>query len=705
LDEMLDRAVQSDVVFFGETHIDETTHTLELAVYKGLIRRTKGRVVLAMEMFQRDVQPVLDSYLAGEIDEATFLEKARPWGNYRTAYRPLIETAKREGLPVVASNVPDSIRRRVAFGGRKALDKLSGEERGFLATELKPNSEAYWKRFARVVRGHMRRIVQGSPERRLLSSQSLWDNTMGESCARAVERHPGWIVLHINGGFHSQFREGTVGQLLARRPAARVTVIEASPVDDFTAVASWFNPKRADFLAVVESRAHGLNEGVHAVRVSPALRYRISLPKGASDAKPAPLLIWLPADGLRSKDGLVRWRQALGDHAALVVVEPPYPQVEEDLSLGGRWIWGDTFNEDLGMLEEGLTAICGYVLRHYPIDPSRILLAGEGTGATVVAAASLYASDLAVPALAVAPKRFGQLHRLPLPGPRDAGPGGALGPLPNPTHALRVLALARDKDWWTREAAEHKEAGLGTQVLDAGTGGWQLAALVEKKVRRALGLAPQVISGAKADQPGLLLVRSQSTPRARHWALRLGLLAQKAGRKAAVVERARLAAFLASPAGKGPWQARPLALLGEPMELGTLPDRVKPVPGWGPKDFLLGRGLPLAAGPFGGTTILLLPAGMQAADQAAWKELQTRGAIHRVSRMAQLLVVPEHALGSALEQVLQSRRTSVLIVPAGFSATPQAMRRFRNLAAEYADKLTIEWLPGLGGGLRMEDSR
>jgi hypothetical protein len=40
LDALLDAAARKEVVFLGETHLDETTHELELALYEGLIERT-----------------------------------------------------------------------------------------------------------------------------------------------------------------------------------------------------------------------------------------------------------------------------------------------------------------------------------------------------------------------------------------------------------------------------------------------------------------------------------------------------------------------------------------------------------------------------------------------------------------------------------------------------------------------------------------
>ena len=38
---------------------------------------------------------------------------------------------------------------------------------------------------------------------------------------------------------------------------------------------------------------------------------------------------------------------------------------------------------------ESTERVWGYVLRHYPIDPNRVCIAGEGTRATVAAAVAL----------------------------------------------------------------------------------------------------------------------------------------------------------------------------------------------------------------------------------------------------------------------------------------------------------------------------
>ena len=95
-EQALDRLADADVVGLGETHLDQLTHDAELELLRELAARRGNAVTLSMEMFERDVQPALDDYLAGRITEADFLARARPWKNYATDYRPLVELAKRE---------------------------------------------------------------------------------------------------------------------------------------------------------------------------------------------------------------------------------------------------------------------------------------------------------------------------------------------------------------------------------------------------------------------------------------------------------------------------------------------------------------------------------------------------------------------------------------------------------------------------------
>lgn len=94
------------VVYVGEQHEVAAIHELELWVLNKLLAR-RPDLALGMEQFQRDEQPAIDEYLAGEIDAATFEATAQPWENYAKYWKPLVEAMKAAGRPVLGLNVPD----------------------------------------------------------------------------------------------------------------------------------------------------------------------------------------------------------------------------------------------------------------------------------------------------------------------------------------------------------------------------------------------------------------------------------------------------------------------------------------------------------------------------------------------------------------------------------------------------------------------
>ena len=77
LAQMLDVAQDARIVYVGETHDNPSSHRLELQVLQGLAERLPGRLALGMEMFTTSQQPVLDEWVAGALDEKSFLKKSR----------------------------------------------------------------------------------------------------------------------------------------------------------------------------------------------------------------------------------------------------------------------------------------------------------------------------------------------------------------------------------------------------------------------------------------------------------------------------------------------------------------------------------------------------------------------------------------------------------------------------------------------------
>lgn len=243
----------SDVVFLGELHDDSVGHAVQFEIFRRALEKfaASRQITLSLEMFERDTQTVIDEYLAGLITENHFLLSSRPWGNYKTDYRPLVELAKEKRLPVAAANAPRRYVNMVSRGGREALAPLSKEAKKWLAPlPYAEPSVAYSKKF--------KALMGPSPEAQMgidniLSSQSLWDATMAYSVAQSLKRKRS-LVVHLNGGFHTENRLGTVEHLLRYRPKARVIVVTIRYEDDFKKFDPSKHTDKGDFVVLTDAK-------------------------------------------------------------------------------------------------------------------------------------------------------------------------------------------------------------------------------------------------------------------------------------------------------------------------------------------------------------------------------------------------------------------------------------------------------------------
>ncbi len=234
---MADAVAKSDVVFFGEQHDDDETHRAELALLSAIGER-RATVVLSLEMFERDVQPVLDAYLSGTLGEAEFRAQSRPWPNYQNDYRPLVELAKAKGWPVIAANVPRRLASAVSRRGLPAVDSLVSADRLLVARDIRCPQDTYYQNFMSVMgAGHGGTGGAASGARPMMDlfyeAQCVKDETMAESIVAARARAGNSaIVVHFNGAFHSDFGLGTASRVSRRLDGVKVVVVSAVPTPD-----------------------------------------------------------------------------------------------------------------------------------------------------------------------------------------------------------------------------------------------------------------------------------------------------------------------------------------------------------------------------------------------------------------------------------------------------------------------------------------
>lgn len=251
LNEIAEAMTKADVVFLGEQHDDPTAHVLQMAIFRSAFEKYgKTRpVILSLEMFERDVQLIVDEYLQDLINENNFIAQSRAWGNYKNDYRPLVEFAKTNKLPVIAANAPRRYVNRVSRLGRESLSQLSQTAKSWLAPlPYNQASEAYGRKFAALMGG------MGSHNSNILDSQSLWDATMADSIVKALDKSKNALIIHLNGGFHTENRLGTVEHLLKYKPRARAIVVTIKSNEGFPNFDSAKDINAGDFVILTDPK-------------------------------------------------------------------------------------------------------------------------------------------------------------------------------------------------------------------------------------------------------------------------------------------------------------------------------------------------------------------------------------------------------------------------------------------------------------------
>ena len=244
----------SDVVFLGENHDDAAAHYLQAEIFRKTYESysKSKRIALSLEMFERDTQTVVDEYLKDLITEKKFLDDSRPWNNYKTDYRPLVEFAKQNNLPVIAANAPRRYVNMVSRSGRDSLNQLSTEAKKWLAPlPFSAPSVEYSKKFNALM-GNLKSDVNAPSK--VLEAQALWDATMAFSISEQLKKDKTSLVVHLNGSFHTENRLGTAEQFLRLNPKAKVTVITMRYESDFKQFDEAKHINLGDFVILTDAK-------------------------------------------------------------------------------------------------------------------------------------------------------------------------------------------------------------------------------------------------------------------------------------------------------------------------------------------------------------------------------------------------------------------------------------------------------------------
>lgn len=215
---ILQELVKANVVYLGETHDSLEDHKAQLQILQALHQQNR-KIAIAMEMFQRPYQNILDQYLAGKITEAQLVEQTeyeQRWGFPWEHYAPILRFAKLHQLPVLALNTPTEVTRQVA---RNGLESLKPEDFKYIPplSEIKTDNADYRKIAKDSYEQHSQAGHGNSASfERFFTALVLWDETMAEKIAQFVKANPDYQVVVLAGKSHITYGHG-IPSRVARR--------------------------------------------------------------------------------------------------------------------------------------------------------------------------------------------------------------------------------------------------------------------------------------------------------------------------------------------------------------------------------------------------------------------------------------------------------------------------------------------------------
>ena len=237
---LLKASAKADIVLFGEYHNNPIAHWLQLELIKDL--EPKRSLILGAEMFERDNQKELNSYLQGTINQKALDSLARLWNNYKTDYKPLVDFALNKKIPFVATNIPRKYASLVYKKGLQVLDTLPINEKQWIVT-LPMKYDGTLSQYQK-----MRKMMAHMGEN-LPIAQAIKDATMAETILR--DRKEGSLFVHFNGSYHSDFYQGIYWYLQQENPHLQILTITTLTQSDLKKL----NKEaygQADFILVVD---------------------------------------------------------------------------------------------------------------------------------------------------------------------------------------------------------------------------------------------------------------------------------------------------------------------------------------------------------------------------------------------------------------------------------------------------------------------
>jgi len=248
---LLNDAMQADIILFGELHDNPICHWLQLELTKDMYKSKKDQLVLGAEMFETDNQLILDEFISETIKQSNFEAEAKFWPNYKTDYKALLEFARKNKIPFIATNIPRRYASLVNKNGFEALDALSKAAKSLMADlPITYNADLNcYKQMLKTDSSSMGRASHVTPN--LPKAQAIKDATMAQFILK--NRSKGNVFLHFNGSYHSDDFESIVWYLKEAKHNLKILTISSVEQSEIETLSQEFISKADYIICITET--------------------------------------------------------------------------------------------------------------------------------------------------------------------------------------------------------------------------------------------------------------------------------------------------------------------------------------------------------------------------------------------------------------------------------------------------------------------
>ncbi|MCQ9617515.1 ChaN family lipoprotein [Paenalcaligenes niemegkensis] len=232
---------QQQAVMIGESHDIAEIHRWQLSVCTYL-HLLQPNLAIGFEMFPRRLQPVLDNWVDGILDTASFIDQSewhKVWGFDPAIYLPIFHFCRQQRIPMLALNCRRSL---VTEVGKLGWDAIAEADRDGLSPAASATDSYRHYLYSLVGTSSRIEATSGTDAKfdRFVRAQQTWDRAFACNITHALEADPTRLIIGIIGRGHLEYGYGTPSQLqslgiskqavLLPNTESRLTIVPKHPI-------------------------------------------------------------------------------------------------------------------------------------------------------------------------------------------------------------------------------------------------------------------------------------------------------------------------------------------------------------------------------------------------------------------------------------------------------------------------------------------